>query len=315
MALQQLVPWSLMVGGTSACLFVAPFLLTSCRFSPLVPVLFALSGYSQFAVVHEAIHGSLHPRPGANRALGRACSVLFGSPFAFLRDAHLLHHKYNRKLGHPDLFEPATTGSAAARAYYLFDLFFGLYLKEFAVTLLCLLPRRWWSNAEAAANGDLNARLLAGIARDSMIGQVRRDALAILVVYGASALLYSHHLGYFVAMLLGRALVVSLHDNAYHYRTDPALLLYARNLRAPRLLSLLLLHFNYHGIHHLAPGLPWFRLPAEFARRKANLTGDVIAATFAQLGGPFPLDAERAFDTEQVEPDVPSLANEWQREA
>jgi hypothetical protein len=199
----------------------------------------------------------------------------------------------------------------------LFDLFFGLYLKEFGVTILCLLPRRLWSSPEAAANGDLNARLLSGIARDSRIGQVRRDALCILGAYGSSAALYAHSrgLGYFAAMLLGRAFVVSLHDNAYHYRTDPALVLHARNLRAPRLLSLLLLNFNYHGIHHLAPGLPWFRLPAEFARRKASTVGDIIGATLAQLNGPFPLDAGPAPAAEPLDADVPSFTAEWKREA
>ena len=308
MAWQQLVPWLLMTLGTSFCLFVVPQLFDSSRGWWLAPALFVISGYTQFAVVHEGIHGNLHPDVGTNRALGRLSSVLFGSPFAFLRDAHLLHHKYNRKLGHPDLFEPASEGRTAARARYLFELFFGLYFKEFGVAVLCLLPRRWWSNAEAAARGDLNARLLAGIARDSMIGQVRVDALCIMTVHAVSAALYWHLPAPFLVMLLGRAFVVSLHDNAYHYRTDPDVVLYARNLRLPRLLSVLLLHFNYHGIHHLAPGLAWHRLPKEFERRRAVMAGSVPQATLAQLYGPFPLGET------YVDADIQSVAAEWSHE-
>ena len=33
-------------------------------------------------------------------------------------------------------------------------------------------------------------------------------------------------------------------------------------------LALLFLNNNYHAVHHANPGLAWYRLPAEFARRR-----------------------------------------------
>ncbi|WKU43319.1 fatty acid desaturase [Streptomyces sp. VNUA116] len=88
------------------------------------------------------------------------------------------------------------------------------------------------------------------------------------------------------AALAGRALVVSLQDNAYHYATPLDAPLQAMNLRLPRPLEAFALGFNLHGVHHRHPGLPWSALRARFAREGGRYDLGWTPAVARQLRGP-----------------------------
>jgi fatty acid desaturase len=77
-------------------LFGAPALLVAGHaWAVWIVLLFPLVTVPQWALVHEAVHGHLHPHPGVNDRLGRVLAVLFLAPFDTLRFGHLSHHALN----------------------------------------------------------------------------------------------------------------------------------------------------------------------------------------------------------------------------
>lgn len=62
----------------------------------------------QWTLMHEALHGHLHPRPHTNERLGRLLHVGFGLSFHLVRYGHLAHHRFNRfPLDRPEIYDPA----------------------------------------------------------------------------------------------------------------------------------------------------------------------------------------------------------------
>lgn len=82
---------------------------------------------------------------------------------------------------------------------------------------------------------------------------------------------------------LGRALVISLNDNAYHYRTPLDDVRYGRDLDAGPIAKRLPLNFNLHGAHHLNPRLRWSELSAASS---VSRRGRWLHALLSQLAGP-----------------------------
>lgn len=173
-----------------------------------------------------------------------------------------------------------------------------------------------WATTPLQAPSTPRARLLDSLTMPEALRELRLDGAVIAALWAASAGLYGRHAWMLAAALAARALLVSLHDNVYHYGTAlapapgsasqaPA----SRTLRLPRWMSATLLHFNYHDTHHRHPRLGWRELPrawaAEQARRDAlaaaeHTTGAASAARryppdtawavalLAQLRGPLP---------------------------
>jgi len=54
-------------------------------------------------------------------------------------------------------------------------------------------------------------------------------------------------------------------------------------------MSRLMLHFNYHYIHHLYPKVPWNQLPDVFNRENRQFDAPYFRAALRQLKGPLPL--------------------------
>src|SRR6185369_7808881 len=97
------------------------------------------NGY--WALLHEAIHGQLHPDQVVNRRLGRIMACLFGSSFRLLRFGHLMHHRFNRhRLDRPDVYDATTTRPWLARLRFFTEAFGGLYVIEVLVPLLYWAP-------------------------------------------------------------------------------------------------------------------------------------------------------------------------------
>ncbi|MCF3106980.1 fatty acid desaturase [Streptomyces roseoverticillatus] len=253
----------------------------------LVPLV--LTTTPLWSLVHEGIHGTLLADRPWNDRCGRALAVLHGAPFVVLKTGHLLHHRYSRTpRERTEVYDArATTWAKAAPGYYA-RLLGGLYLMESASVLLALLPatllRRLARSAEAPDT--VAGPLLDRLARRRALRQLRTDAAAVAALYAAAFAAYGEHAWMLVAALAGRALVVSLSDNAYHYATPLDAPLQAMNLRLPRPLEAFALGFNLHGVHHRHPGLPWSALRARFAREGGRYDLGWMPAVARQLRGP-----------------------------
>jgi fatty acid desaturase len=252
----------------------------------LVPL--ALTNPPLWSLTHESIHGSLLRDRDFNDRLGRALAIGYGAPFALLKAGHLLHHRFSRTpRERTEVYDPAATSWLREAPGYYVRLFGGLYLAEAASVLLLFVPRRGWLALARRVDSptSVSAQLVEMVAA-RRLPAFRADAAVIIVVHAASFAAYGQYWPMLLAALAGRAFIVSVADNAYHYGTELDAPLEAMNLRLPRALELLVLAFNLHGVHHRYPGLAWHSLRAAFVADGARFDRGWFGAAAHQLNGP-----------------------------
>ncbi|HEY1371697.1 MAG TPA: fatty acid desaturase [Candidatus Binatia bacterium] len=244
-----------------------------------------------WSLIHEGIHDMLHPSRRVNRALGRLLAYAFGAPFLVLRLSHLLHHKLNRSLIEAtEIYAPESRSHRRAALGYFAHIFGGLYLLELASPLMFFLPRAVLRRMEKKyfMGADVPGNLMRGLMREQPVREMRIDGIVIIALLAASAWSYGVHWPLLAAALCARAFLISFLDNVYHYATPVGDTFYARNLSLPRAFSAGLLHFNFHGIHHRNPAVPWTGLPAAFRQQRLAFDSGYATAALEQLGGPIP---------------------------
>jgi fatty acid desaturase len=252
-----------------------------------------------WSMLHEAIHGSADANPRLNGAIGRVMGILFGSPFSLLRTGHLLHHRFNRTAEVSEAYEPSRTPRALAWGRHYATILGGLYWAEVIGGLVLLLPRRWWPALLGGFGADerFAGAALAQLARPAVRRAARQDACAIVLLYGSIAMWFGLAPSTAVppgrwllllAALCVRGLLVSFFDNAYHYGTVLGNRRAARNLVLPLPLARFILNFNFHGVHHLEPWVPWFELPRRARVLRIRPADGFFRTAARQLRGPIP---------------------------
>lgn len=275
--------------GLPALLDKAPWFAWS-----LLPVVLATTSY--WSLLHEGIHAVLHPDRRVNDLLSRLLAIGFPAPFAVLRFGHLKHHQFNRTaIDRSEAFDPQRQPRWRASLTYYPQLLIGLYLQEVASLLLVWLPRRVILALAGRVPSEPELPPLAQSIERQLLGRdvlwgMRRDSLASLGLIAASVWLYGAQAWMLLLALGGRGLLISLADNAYHYATPlhrpGGDVRHARNLALPHWASALILHFNYHAVHHRHPALPWTRLPAAATEDDLRDAPPYAAAMLRQLRGP-----------------------------
>lgn len=286
---------AVVAGSTLLVLLALPAAGGSGALWPLLP--FALASIPHWALVHEAIHRRLHPDPAVNERLGRMLAILFLAPFDGLRFGHLSHHALNaHPAERPELYDPCRQSWGRAAVPFYLRLLGGLNLVEVASGPLSLLPRRWLRPLvrtlfdEGTADAGIADRAERVLLAPPRLRRIRRDALAIVALLGASLAAYGPDWPILAAALLGRAFVVSLMDNAPHYGGPLAQPDQGYDMRLPAALGRLVLHTNLHGTHHRHPDLPWSALPRAFAADGGAHDGSYLLVPWRQLAGPVPID-------------------------
>ncbi len=259
----------------------------------------ALGTPTHWALIHEAIHGVLLPRRGANEHLARVLAILFGVPFRAVRFAHLRHHRYNRTpWGREEIYDPAEHSTLAAYVLHYARITVGLYVGELVLSFLCWLPRpilRRHLHALCPDTSDGTPGMSVVADREVLsataLMQIRIDAIGVLAFFGSAFALYGARWPILVALLVVRAFISSQLDHAPHHGTPLERRDHAMNLTAPRWLQHVLLNFNFHRTHHRHPHLPWRSLPS----LADTEPGDIPFATavLRQWRGPIALPAER----------------------
>jgi fatty acid desaturase len=246
-----------------------------------------------WSLIHESIHDLFHPRRKINLIFGRALSVLFGSPFRILRLSHLLHHKLNRTpMEGTELYERGKQSQFVIASGYYFQILGGLYLVEFLSPLLFFLPGgclRRIKNQFVEADS-VSGILLQNWTQDEAVKEIRIDGLSILAWVGLSLFCYGVYWPLLLGVLAARAFLISFLDNVYHYRTPVNDIFYASNLWLSKPIASVLLNFNFHGIHHRNPAIPWIRLPLVFREQAEIFHGDYFITAARQLRGPVALE-------------------------
>ena len=257
-----------------------------------------------FSVFHEAIHRSLAPTArvpliglSMNDLLGRVLGICFGSPFDFVGTAHVTHHSVNRTADeHVEVYDaslPPDKRRSFVIGYYFF-LLGGLYKAELLVPMLFWLPRRIVQPrlTRAFESDPMAIQVLRRIFRSPYhMRAIRIDASVILASIAASAVMYGRYWWILAIHFLIRAFLISFLDYLYHYGSPLGDRLHGYNLRLPRWLSPAILNFNYHGIHHRFPALPWRSLERVFADEGLVFDNDYVTQAVSQLRGPMTREA------------------------
>lgn len=276
------VPLLLAAGDEGAVWLILPALLATIM---------------HWALIHEAVHGHLHVRPGINEGAGRLLAVFFLAPFDTLRFGHLSHHALNaRAAERAEFYDPLLRSRLRAVTVFYLRLVCGIYLLEVGSGLLSLLPRPLLRPIVRRVfyEGEPEARNMAERAERMLLAlrtlwRIRLEAVVILALLTGSLLAYGDAWPLLLTALLGRAFIISLMDNAPHYDGPLADPEQGFDMRLPRLLMPLVLNANLHGTHHRHPNLAWMDLPTAFDADGTGYDGSYLIRPWRQLRGPVPL--------------------------
>lgn len=297
----NLVLGSALLGLNLFVLIALPLLHAPLAWTAAALAVVALLSPTLWALVHEAIHGLLHPQRRWNHLGGRVLAVAFGSPLRAMRFAHLRHHRYNRtRWGSDEIYDPVTQPRWLAYLTHYVRITFGLYAAEITVLFACWLPRSVLLPPLREACPDLpdgSAGMAKMLERDLLseegLREMRIDSLGVLALYGTSFVLYGSAAWLVAAFLALRAFLASQLDHAPHHGTPVEQRDHALNLTAPRWLHRLLLNFPLHRTHHQNPHLPWTSLPQ--ASRFDGEDIPFVRGVLRQWRGPVAIgDAPRA---------------------
>jgi fatty acid desaturase len=274
------------VGWQLAVLFLLPILLSQHLGWALLMVPLLWLNVTHWGLIHEAIHGNLHPDPRINTYGGRGLSIMFGPSFHVLRFGHLMHHKLNR-----DWYSEYVGRGLAARVRYYYTLFAGLYFTEILTSLaLTFLPKAAFLRVAKAQLGTQKAEVLEAGERffytRGNVRAVRVDMIATLALYGAAFVVYGAFWPVLLVFIALRAMTISFFDNLYHYDTPRDNSKAGKELQLPAMVSWALLHGNYHETHHLNPKVPWVALPEAHARDGRAWDGPLLRHGLMQCAGP-----------------------------
>jgi beta-carotene ketolase (CrtW type) len=198
--------------------------------APLVVLALCWLYVGLFIVAHDCMHGSLVPfRPALNRRIGQLCLLLYAG-FSYDR-MNPKHHRHHRHSGTPD--DPDYDDRHPHGFWSWYGKFFAEYFSGRELVIIAALTAVYW-----------------------LLGA---PMLNIWVFWALPAVLSSLQLFAFGTYLPHRPGMPGFGDRHN-----------ARSNDYPWIVSLLTcFHFGYHHEHHLQPGVPWWRLPAVRAERRA----------------------------------------------
>lgn len=248
-----------------------------------------------WSLIHEAVHRNFHENKEANEGAGRFMSVLFGAGFGILRFGHLMHHQYNRDWEN-EFFDESKLHPVPAWFYHYFKMLGGLYLIEVALSFLvaCLPVALTRKVARQIFEDDRHYQAtLNSILKSGNVWKMRLDCAAIILLYAGSAYLFGVNWPVLALLIFGRAVIISLMDNAYHYGTPEDNSVTALELKAPTVLEKFILNFNHHLTHHHNTKLPWTELKKENQAQQQGYSEQFSRALFAQFKGPIRSSSSR----------------------
>jgi fatty acid desaturase len=223
-----------------------------------VPALAVLVAFHS-SLQHEAIHGHPTPWRWLNDALVLPAIGLV-VPYERFRESHLAHH-HDPKLTDPyddpetnyldpgvwDRLPPAARVVLAANNTLLGRMAMGPLIGTWVL---------WRDDARALRGGD------RAVARAWALHALGLAPVVAWLAFAGTMPVPAYLLGCWGGLAILK--VRTFLEHRAHERAA------ARSVviedRGP--LAFLFLNNNFHAVHHAHPGLPWYRLPAEYARRQ-----------------------------------------------
>lgn len=229
-------------------------------------VAFSYAANTMFALLHEAVHGLLHPDRRVNLWGGRVAAAFFPTSFSIQRAYHLTHHRYNRsEFERFDYIQPGDSVWLKRAQWYC--ILTGLYWLVSVLGLVVYALAPWaLDNRALRDDGARSARQTAArVYLDALDGVHRRTALLeILASFAVQALLWTvldlscSGLGLCYAAFALQWSALQYADHAFSPldRHDGAW-----DLRVNACVRALFLNYHLHRTHHRHPQVPWLHLP------------------------------------------------------
>lgn len=222
------------------------------------------AAFVAFTPLHDATHRSVARARTVNEVVGRLSAAVLAAPFPAFRTVHLEHH---RNTNDPERDPDYWSGQGPA---WLRPLRWGTQDLHYYVWI-----GRRWATQPKAVRVEVVAFLalkLAGIALAVALGHGVLLACAWLVPARLALVALAFSFDY----LPHRPHVVLARDDPYR----------ATHLLPSPLLTPLFLYQNFHLIHHLYPGIPFYRYSAVWRRERVELLRRGASERFAWLAGP-----------------------------
>lgn len=255
---------------------------------------FSLVGNTLFALLHEAVHGILHPHRGLNEWLGRIAAAFFPTGLTFQRICHLGHHRRNRS--DAELFDYYRPGdSRTLKLLQWYGILTGVYWLTAPLGCALYLILAPVLGARLLRLG--RAHVLRSTGATAMLSgfqdaPVARICLEILFSVGVQlGLIWGLDLSLtgWIACYAAFALQWSSLQYADHAWSALDTRTGAWNLRVNPVLRAFFLNYHDHRVHHEHPELAWIQLPQHVDPREFRpWFGSVYLAMW---GGPRPYPA------------------------
>jgi fatty acid desaturase len=225
-----------------------------------VGVVFSYVLLTDYALLHEATHGTLHTNPRVNHGLGVVAGLLFPAAFTLVQAGHQGHHRRNRTdFEMFDLYY--ATDNRLVKFAQWYSILCGLFWPTIPLGAILfatcpgLLRLRPFQKARSS-------RYLLGDIRAAEIRAIRVEVLLIALLF--AALFWLLELRWQNTLCLYACFAVNWSTRQYvnHAFSKRDIVEGAWNLRHNRLMSLVLLNGQYHLNHHRRPEVSWYYLPA-----------------------------------------------------
>jgi fatty acid desaturase len=220
-----------------------------------------------FMVAHEATHKTLLTAEGANDALGRFAGFMILLPFQWFRWFHMAHHRHtNDPANDPELDGADKPATRAAWAWHVSGLPY--WIAE---------ARVLWR----LARGDAGDRFVPTNARPRVVAEARwmlaGYVLVAVSLIWTPVLFWVWLLPVMIGQVALRVFLLSEHADCPHVAD---MFENTRTTLTTRALRAITLNASYHIEHHMAPQVPWYRLPDlhRLARAELRMTSDGYAA-------------------------------------
>jgi acyl-lipid omega-6 desaturase (Delta-12 desaturase) len=225
-----------------------------------------------FVLLHECGHETLFGSRRWDRTLGHVAGFFSIVPFACWTRVHGRHHRWT---GWQDL-DP-TTEALVPRARGRFE--------QIAVNVCWKLWIPLFATVYRIGNYWHVPRLFRLFVEREARAQIVRGTLALAACYGAIAAILGPWgvcrlagLAVTLSFMIEEVLLLSQHTHVPQHVSGGRPVrpfssieqsVFTRSLRLPRWISMMLLHFDAHELHHMYPFVPGYRL-AEIAHRPGN---------------------------------------------
>jgi fatty acid desaturase len=247
------------VAGALVALLALASRLEAWWAAPVIGVVFSYVGLTNYALLHEAVHGNLNSDPRVNYLLGLLTGSFFPIPYTMIRTTHQGHHLRNRTdFEMFDLYYPEDSKFIKYVQWY--GVLCGLFwpFVPLAGVLLGICP---WLFRLPVFHDYRPYRHLLGDIRKGQLWLIRVELVAIVAVF--AILFWLLELRWQSVLICYGCFSVNWSTRQYvgHAYSKRHVIDGAWNLRTSRLLSLILMHGEYDLNHHRRPDVPWYYLP------------------------------------------------------